>query len=754
MRFKGSADSEALPPGWIRVASRSKPGQFYYAHPATKRTQVERPVDPRQKHVQALSTPTPAPAGAGPQLPSKDVALVVDEDDEETPEERRKKEEARKAEAAARQAAEDAEREEVMQKARERRARERAAAAQAAKEEEEREEQRAQEARERRERKKKQAAELEAAMQKEKEEQAQDDDDQEVTLEDLEKWKEDEENREKEEEAAKKRKEEEEEQKKVEEELEKARRAAEFAEAVERARKMKEEADQQKREELKKAAEAQFAPPPTSPAPDGLLLNLGTTPKAAAPAPPVPVIQPSVAPPVVKPTSAPGATLSSLLSGAVSKPDFGDLLNPTVAEPEWKRMRTEAPTVDVGPQTGRILWWNGRRRQGMLLADQGGQMLQIPARGSLLGGLAPPVPGGLMHGTRVTFKLDTTTAEQCCLEVKPTDGQVGLSCGGDSQIGQRLGNEDRTMATDLQEGLGHMVGIFDGHRGTHCADFLAQNLPTTLVRSVRDVIANRLMLGGTSMEAMSQEEEIELIKTGLKAGFEVTDRNFLMQAQQYGLKDGATALVAVLMHGFQAPAYAPCGTVTSAPGGQAKLFATWCGTGRMLQLRGRQVIRCTEDHLCQREDERRRLEAAGACLVQDYRGMWWVGKPGHPELAWSRQQGYEETVGPKSFLAASRGFGDVLLKDSAMPFLTATPDVQVIDLTVDDWAVVMCSRGVLTAMSDQDVGNAVWESMVMNGRGPQEAAQAITQRALQIGAKDNCTCIVMRLGWAQLPSVA
>jgi len=38
-----SADSKGLPPGWIRVESRSKPGAYFYAHPATKRTQTEHP---------------------------------------------------------------------------------------------------------------------------------------------------------------------------------------------------------------------------------------------------------------------------------------------------------------------------------------------------------------------------------------------------------------------------------------------------------------------------------------------------------------------------------------------------------------------------------------------------------------------------------------------------------------------------------------------------------------------------------------
>ncbi|CAE8674184.1 unnamed protein product [Polarella glacialis] len=35
--------SRILPPGWIMVKSKSKPGAFYYAHPATKRAQAEPP---------------------------------------------------------------------------------------------------------------------------------------------------------------------------------------------------------------------------------------------------------------------------------------------------------------------------------------------------------------------------------------------------------------------------------------------------------------------------------------------------------------------------------------------------------------------------------------------------------------------------------------------------------------------------------------------------------------------------------------
>merc|ERR1719188_1621066 len=114
-------------------------------------------------------------------------------------------------------------------------------------------------------------------------------------------------------------------------------------------------------------------------------------------------------------------------------------------------------------------------------------------------------------------------------------------------------------------------------------------------------------------------------------------------AAQCGCGDGATALVALICHGFEASlAGGSAGTVTSAPGGQAKLFAAWCGMGRILLLRGRQAVRCSEEHTCAREDERRRLVAMGAPVVQDHQGVWWTGRPDRPELVRARQQGYEE----------------------------------------------------------------------------------------------------------------
>ncbi|CAK0836681.1 unnamed protein product [Prorocentrum cordatum] len=294
-----------------------------------------------------------------------------------------------------------------------------------------------------------------------------------------------------------------------------------------------------------------------------------------------------------------------------------------------------------------------------------------------------------------------------------------------------------------------------------------------------------MLPGMGGMESITASEEVELIRSGLAAGFEAADREFLALAGQYGWGDGATALVALVCHGFEADLAAGTpGTVPSAPGGQAKLFAAWCGTGRMLLLRGRQAISCSREHLCAREDERARLAAAGALLVQDHRGAWWAGRPDRPELVRNRQQGYEDAAGPRCTTAASRGFGDLLLKQPPAPVLTArargrlalaararaggaqglprwggapspsgpgafqhSPDVHVVDLVPEDWAIVLAGHWLTSRLSEQEVADICWDAMAVQGGGPVEAAQALTRHALHRGAEGNATAIVMRLGW-------
>merc|ERR1712118_335193 len=103
---------------------------------------------------------------------------------------------------------------------------------------------------------------------------------------------------------------------------------------------------------------------------------------------------------------------------------------------------------------------------------------------------------------------------------------------------------------------------------------------------------------------------------------------------------------------------------------------------------------------------------------------------------------------PKCYLSTSRSFGDAELK---MPdeIVTSAPDVRIIDLVPEDWAIVLGCDGIFDFLSDQEVADVVWRSVVEQGSDAIEAAKAVVQAALNSGSKDNLTAIVMRLGWSQ-----
>merc|ERR1712087_1028062 len=104
----------------------------------------------------------------------------------------------------------------------------------------------------------------------------------------------------------------------------------------------------------------------------------------------------------------------------------------------------------------------------------------------------------------------------------------------------------------------------------------------------------------------------------------------------------------------------------------------------------------------------------------------------------------------KCFLSTSRSFGDMDLKQPD-PIVIATPDVKVVDLVPEDWAVVIGSDGIFDKLTDQGVADTLWKSMAGDGHDTVRAAKDVVQAALRAGSRDNLTAVVMRLGWATAP---
>lgn len=393
----------------------------------------------------------------------------------------------------------------------------------------------------------------------------------------------------------------------------------------------------------------------------------------------------------------------------------------------------------------------------------------IPAQGALNGSQVPPQPGGLFHGTRVTFQptvLKPTEEwvspfskpkkdEIICMDVRPLPGQFGLSCGVDTTAGTKERNDDRVAATDIPE-LGFAAGVFDGHIGDICAEYVAKQLPSNVaqayrVRAKRDLVVK-----------LTGAQETAMISGALVDAFEAVDKAFLVTARKKEWVDGSTGIIGLVCHGFESPALSPQpgsmrtsgaedrpGTVPRAPGGVAKLFVAWCGDARAVLIRGRQGVRCTEDHRPERKDEKERIQRAGGIVVKDSYGIWRVGRE-ESKLARELEKRKKRDLTNRWFLSTSRSFGDLALKVPE-PIVTASPEVKVIDLVPEDWAVVLASDGVFDVLSDQQVAD-ILRNAVMEGKDPVGSAKAIVQSALRAGSRDNLTAVVMRLGWAPVPT--
>jgi len=434
-------------------------------------------------------------------------------------------------------------------------------------------------------------------------------------------------------------------------------------------------------------------------------------------------------------------------------------------------------------RAGTIRWYNGRRKLGVVIPDEGDKDLFIPAQGAVNGSQVPPQPGGLFHGTKVTF-LPTglkpaevgsgnasggadkkAKGETVCMDVRPLPGQVGLSCGVDTFIGAKERNDDRVAATDLHE-LGFLAGVFDGHRGHMCADFVAKQLPNTVLQCYR---ARQKREGGVAK--LTHTQEAALITGALIEAFEATDKAFLPTAKKKEMMDGSTGVIGLVSHGYEVPIVPtggiahlwpkreessvekPPGTVPRAPGGVAKLFVAWCGDSRAVLLRGRQGLRVTVDHRPKRRDEEQRIQRAGGTVAQDSHGIWRVGPREESKLARELdKRRKKEPAATRWFLSTSRAFGDHEMK-LPDPIVIATPEVKVVDLVPEDWAVILACDGIFDVVSDQEAADIIWKTMAGQRKDAVAAAKALVQAAFSMGSRDNLTVVVMRLGWAAPPAI-
>ena len=208
--------------------------------------------------------------------------------------------------------------------------------------------------------------------------------------------------------------------------------------------------------------------------------------------------------------------------------------------------------------------------------------------------------------------------------------------------------------------------VYDGHGGDRAA------------RCATDVMCERFVNSAAF-------KKLDIVKA-LKQAFHQTETEFLNIAGREGLRDGTTAIVAVVQ--------------------EDTLTVAHVGDSRGVLCRGGKAVVLTEDHKPDLEPEKRRIEALGGFV--SFIGCW-------------RAMG---------ILAMSRAIGDLFLK----PYVSAEPDVRAMPIVAADEFIVLASDGVYDVLNNEQV-----VQIARSAASPEEAAQLLTESARVAGSLDNAT---------------
>ena len=250
--------------------------------------------------------------------------------------------------------------------------------------------------------------------------------------------------------------------------------------------------------------------------------------------------------------------------------------------------------------------------------------------------------------------------------------QPSFACS--ARQGRREYMEDVLLAS-LRHGwhAPSLFGCFDGHSGKRAALYTRDHLAAALDREIASKLSTH---------------------DALTRSFVTTNEAFLELAQEQGLDDGCTVLVALLVEGH----------LWVANAGDSR--AILCGKGAAAQP---EYTALTVEHHPELPQERERIVRAGGDVVN------------------GRVQGV---------LATSRGFGDRDLQR----FVTACPDIEHRALKRGDDFLVLATDGIWGTLSNSEVC-----SLVLKQNAALHAARKLTLEALRRGSTDNVSALVVDL---------
>jgi len=240
--------------------------------------------------------------------------------------------------------------------------------------------------------------------------------------------------------------------------------------------------------------------------------------------------------------------------------------------------------------------------------------------------------------------------------------------------------------------LSAYYAVYDGHGGVDAAKYTSVHLHFQLAKA--------LGYGGHGLDmgkAQDQAAHGPDMGKALNKAFTETDEMFTKCAQRQKYSSGTTAVCALVESDF--------------------VHIAWLGDSQAVLVRDGRAVQIMNPHKPEREDERKRIEALGGCVV-------WFG-------AW-RVNGS---------LSVSRAIGDVSYK----PYISGEPDVISVERDASDDYLVLACDGLWDTLSFDDLVDEVHRHLKESGGDKTSVAQHIVKVAKDRGSSDNITALVVFL---------
>ncbi|KAF0699274.1 Aste57867_10148 [Aphanomyces stellatus] len=294
------------------------------------------------------------------------------------------------------------------------------------------------------------------------------------------------------------------------------------------------------------------------------------------------------------------------------------------------------------------------------------------------------------------FKSNVGSASQY-FELLPLPSEP-IRVGIASTQGTRPYMEDRHVVSEELFPHASMIGIYDGHNGAWAAEYAASRLGPLL--------SSNAALRGHAKDPLRAVDEIYAILTD---AFAVLDDEIVAWTKQHGRRDGATALLMLVLHDVV--------FVANVGDSRAVLHRTTNNNGNS------PTQRVSVDHKPNVAAEKARILQAGGKVI--FSGCWRVAH-----------------ASSTLRLAVSRSLGDHPLKLKSthdIPLVSAAPAIFHFERTAGDM-LVLASDGLWDRVEDDE---AVQHAQEMQGLSLPATAAALIELALVRRTCDNVTAAVV-----------